>query len=80
MSDQPQAIQIGPEQVVKAATAGLALLNTPGAVNVPGPMAVSGEIQLLNALLTALVQGTVVLGHPQKAPPPANDNDDLVED
>jgi len=59
-------VQIGPDQVVRAANAGLALLSTPGAVNVPGPMAISGDIQLLNAVLNAIVQGRVVLGHPEK--------------
>lgn len=63
--NEGQKVQIGPEQVVKAANAGLTLLNTPGAVNVPGPMAISGDIQLLNAVLTAIVQGQVVLGNPE---------------
>ena len=85
MNDQaPQAgqqVQIGPDQVIKAATAGLSLLNTPGAVNVPGPMAISGDIQLLNAVLTAIVQGQVVLGNPitpegGEQPPSANDSED----
>jgi len=78
-----QRVQIGPEQVVRAATAGLTLLNTPGAVNVPGPMAISGDVQLLNAVLTAIVQGEVVLG----SPAPQGDvksqrtfEDDLVEE
>ena len=87
MNDQaaPQTgkqVQIGPEQVIKAATAGLTLLNTPGAVNVPGPMAISGDIQLLNAVLNAIVQGQVVLGNPMQegdAPggePSANDGEE----
>lgn len=62
--NEVKKIEIGPEQVVKAASAGLTLLSTPGAVNVPGPMAISGDIQLLNAVLTAIVQGQVVLGSP----------------
>jgi len=65
--NEEKKIEIGPDQVIRAATAGLQLLNTPGAVNVPGPMAISGDIQLLNAVLNSIVQRQVVLGHPEKS-------------
>jgi len=70
-------IEIGPDQVIRAATAGLALLSTPGAVNVPGPMAISGDIQLLNAVLNAIVQRQVVLGHPEKGSPEGSGPDKI---
>jgi hypothetical protein len=82
--NQGQKINLDQPQILQAAKAGLQLLNTPGAVNVPGPMAVTGEVQILNALLTAIVQQQVVLVNaPEKAPagdtPPGGDGDKVPE-
>jgi hypothetical protein len=71
--DQPK-MDLNPQQIQQAANAGITLLNTPGAVNVPGPMAVSGIIRVLNAFLLAIVnqEVMVVMVPPQlkDAPPP----------
>ncbi len=48
-------------QILQAARAGLTLLNTPGAVSVPSQMAITGDVQILNALLTAIVQQQVMV-------------------
>lgn len=67
-------IDLSPQQVMGAARAGLLLLNTPGSVNVPGPMAVSGEVGVLNALLNAIVSGQVLVVNPQQlVKPPEGD-------
>lgn len=58
---QPNQIDLNPQQVQMAANAGLTLLNTPGAVSVPGPMAVTGVVATLNSLLQAIVSGKVVV-------------------
>ena len=72
---EQQKIDLNPQQIQMAANAGISLLNTPGAVNVPGPMAVSGVIRTLNALLVAIVnQEVMVINVPPQmtdAPPPA---------
>jgi hypothetical protein len=72
--EQPR-VDLNPQQVQMAANAGLSLLNTPGAVNVPGPMAVSGVIKTLAQLLTAIVnQEVMVVNVPvqlKDAPKPA---------
>jgi uncharacterized protein YoaH (UPF0181 family) len=49
------------EQTQQAAAAGVQLLQTPGAVSIPSPMAISGVIGTLNALLTAIANGQVVV-------------------
>lgn len=49
------------DQMKQAAAAGVTLLNTPGAVNVPSPMAITGIISVLNSLLTAVVNGEVLI-------------------
>jgi hypothetical protein len=56
-----QTINLSHEQTQKAAAAGAQLLQTQGAVNVPGPMAVSGIIGALNSLLTAIASGQVLV-------------------
>ena len=72
--EQPK-MDLTPQQIQMAANAGITLLNTPGAVNVPGPMAVSGIVRTLNAFLLAIVnqEVMVVMVPPQlkDAPPPA---------
>lgn len=71
--EQPK-IDLTPQQIQLAANAGMTLLNTPGAVNVPSPMAVSGVVRTLYQLLLAIAQGEVQLVNiPVKlgdAPPP----------
>ncbi len=74
---QPQQIQVQPEQVQKAAAAGLKLLTDDGRVNLPPSMAQDGTYVLLTGLLQALASGQAVLGNP--APPETADkvaNDD----
>ncbi len=67
-------IDLSPQQVMSAAAAGIQLLNTPGAVSVPGPMAVTDVVKVLNSLLTAIVNGQVVVVNPaQLAKPPEGD-------
>ena len=79
--DQKQQINLEQPQILRAANAGLQLLNTPGAVNVPSPMAITGDIQILNALLQAIVSQQVVLTNPPKAPavptPPDGDGEKI---
>ncbi len=71
---EQQKIDLNPQQIQMAANAGITLLNTPGAVNVSGPMAVSGVVRTLNALLVAIVNQEVMIVNvpPQlkEAPPP----------
>jgi len=67
-------IDLSPQQVMNAAKAGIQLLNTPGSVNVPGPMAISGDVGVLNALLTAILNGQVLVVNPQQlVKPPEGD-------
>jgi hypothetical protein len=74
---QPK-VDLNPSQVQQAAAAGVQLLNTPGAVNVSGPMAVSGIVGVLNSLLTAIAnQEVMVVNFPtapaiEKIPPEGN--------
>ncbi len=72
--DQPR-IDLNPQQVQQAANAGVTLLQTPGAVNVPSPMACSGVMKTLLQLLIAIANREVmVVNVPVKledAPPPA---------
>lgn len=81
--DQPK-MDLTPQQIQQAANAGITLLNTPGAVNVPGPMAVSGIVRTLNAFLLAIVnqEVMVVMVPPQlkEAPPPAEPKNKEVAD
>ena len=79
-----QQVNLEPNQVAQAAAAGLTLLNTPGAVSVPGPMALTNNIQILNAVLTAIANGTLVLINapaPEggKLPPPAEEEKEEEE-
>ena len=81
---EQQKIDLNPQQIQMAANAGITLLNTQGAVNVPGPMAVSGVIRTLNALLLAIVnQEVMIVNVPpqlQQAPPPTEPPNKEVAD
>ena len=72
---EQERIDLNPQQIQVAANAGVTLLNTPGAVNVPGPMAISGAVRVLMQLLMAIAnQEVMVVNMPPKladAPPPA---------
>ena len=72
-----QQMNLEPQQVLRAATAGIQLLNTPGAVNVPSQMAITGDVAVLNALLSAIVrQEVMIVNTPQKpAAEPSPDGD-----
>ncbi len=58
--EQPR-IDLNQDQIKLAANAGVSLLNTPGAVNVPGPMAVSGAVRILMQLLMAIANNEVLV-------------------
>lgn len=58
---EPRQIMLSNEQMQQAANAGVTLLNTPGVVAVPGPMAVSGIVGTLNSLLMAIASGEAVV-------------------
>lgn len=77
-----QKIDLNPQQIHMAATAGLQLLNTQGAVKVDGPMAVSGAVRVLYSLLSAIVsQEVMIVNVPVKladAPPPAEPNKEVA--
>ncbi len=81
--EQPQ-VDLNPQQIQAAGQAGVTLLTTPGAVNVPGPMAVSGVAQVLLQLLMAIAkQEVMVINVPVKmadAPPPAEPPNKQVAD
>ena len=81
--EQPR-IDLNPQQVQQAANAGVQLLNTPGAVNVPSPMACSGVMQTLLQLLMAIANREVmVVNVPvqlKDAPPPAEPPNKKVAD
>lgn len=72
----PQQIQVQPEQVQKAAAAGLKLLTDDGRVNLPPSMAQDGTFVLLTGLLQALSTGQAVLGNPADAVPAGEDGKD----
>lgn len=59
--NQNRTVDISQEQMRQAATAGVQLLNTPGAVNVPGPMAVTDSMKILNRMLSAIANGEVAV-------------------
>lgn len=79
-----QKVDLNPQQIQMAAQAGITLLNTPGAVNVPSPMAVSGVVRILYQLLLSISQGEVGLVNiPAKledAPPPSEPPNKKVAD
>ena len=81
---EQQKIDLNPQQIQIAANAGVTLLNTPGAVNVPSPMAVSGAVRVLMQLLMAIANGEVrVINAPPQladAPPPAEPPNKEVAD
>ncbi len=54
-------IDLNQQQIQMAATAGVTLLNTPGAVKVDGPMATSGVIRTLLQLLMAIANNEVLV-------------------
>lgn len=72
--EQPK-VDLNPQQIQMAANAGVQLLQTPGAVSVPSPMACSGVMQTLLQLLMAIANREVaVINIPVQladAPPPA---------
>jgi len=76
-------IDLNTQQIFAAANAGMTLLNTPGAVNVPGPMAVSGVTGTLYALLSAIVNREVMIVNvpPQleEAPPAEPPNKEVAD-
>lgn len=79
-----QKVDLNPQQIQMAANAGITLLNTPGAVSVPSPMAVSGVVRVLMQLLMAIAnQEVMVINHPPQlkdAPPPAEPPNKEVAD
>ena len=79
---EQQQIDLNPQQIQMAANAGITLLNTPGAVNVPSPMAVSGVVRVLMQLLMAIAnQEVMVVNFPPQmkdAPPPAEPNKEVA--
>ena len=81
--DQPK-VDLNPQQIQMAANAGIQLLNTPGAVNVPSQMAVSGAVRVLYQLLLAISNGeALVINAPPQlkdAPPPAEPPNKAVAD
>lgn len=81
---EQQRVDLNPQQVQMAASAGVQLLNTPGAVNVPSPMAVSGAVRVLMQLLMAIAnQEVMVVNVPPQladAPPPAEPPNKEVAD
>lgn len=81
---EQERIDLNPQQIQIAASAGVTLLNTPGAVNVPSPMAVSGAVRVLMQLLMAIAnQEVMVVNMPPKlenAPPPAEPPNKEVAD
>lgn len=81
---EQQRVDLNPQQVQMAASAGVQLLNTPGAVNVPSPMAVSGAVRVLMQLLMAIAnQEVMVVNVPPQladAPSPAEPPNKEVAD
>ena len=64
-----QQVNLEPQQILKAAQAGIQLLQTPGAVNVPGPLAISGDVAVLHAMLGAIVrQEVMIVNKPPQVP------------
>lgn len=74
MENKP-TVDITQAQMKQAATAGVQLLNTPGAVNVPSPMAITGVMGVLNSMLTAIANGEVILMNLTPVKTPEGDGD-----
>ncbi|MCK5644825.1 MAG: hypothetical protein KAJ19_28760 [Gammaproteobacteria bacterium] len=74
MENQPK-VDITQAQMQQAATAGVQLLNTPGAVNVPSTMAMTGAIAVLSSMLTAIANREVVLMNVNPVKMPEGDGD-----
>ncbi len=78
---EQKTVDISQIQMQQAAAAGAQLLQTPGAVNVPSPMAITGIVGTLNSMLTAIANGQVIIVNvpTQKAEgdetPPGGDGD-----
>ena len=63
-----QSVNITPEQIQKAAQAGVNLLSDDERVSVPPSMALNGDLSVLNAVLVALANGQAIVTAPQEAP------------
>lgn len=71
---------ISPEQIRAAASAGVELLNTPGAVSVPSTMALTDNVKILHLLLSNLANGSIVVGNPSDlGKPEAKPKADVLE-
>lgn len=60
-----EMLNLSQQQMQLAANAGIQLLNTSGAVNVPGPLAVTDQIKHLNVMLNGIASGQVVVVNPK---------------
>ncbi len=65
-------IDLTPQQVRNAAQAGVTLLNTPGAVNVPSTMSITGVTQVLHAVLLGIAEGRLMVIDLSKKEPEAS--------
>jgi hypothetical protein len=75
-----QQVQLGPQDISRAARTGVTLLNTPDAVKVDGPMALSGDLQILNILLSNLASGALQVVQPTpEAELPEEEDPDIPE-
>ena len=63
MANQPNQMQVGPDQMRAAAEAGLRLLND-DEVRVPSPLALSGHLNVLVGMLQGIVQGQLIVTNP----------------
>lgn len=75
-----KTIDISQEQMKQAASAGVQLLNMPGAVNIPSPMAITGVVGVLNSMLTAIANGEVILLNVPKKQPEGGETPSDKED
>jgi hypothetical protein len=66
-----QTVDLSQQQIQQAAQAGVTLLNTPGAVNVPSTMSITGVTQVLHAFLLGIAEGRLaVIDLTKQAPLP----------
>lgn len=56
-----QTVDLSQQQIQQAAQAGVTLLNTPGAVNVPSTMSITGVTQVLHAFLLGIAEGRLAV-------------------
>lgn len=68
MQNPQKQIQLGPEEIQRAAKLGVELFNTKGVLTVDGPTALSPDFQVLNLLLANLAEGTIQVGNPTFGP------------